>query len=185
MLIETVKNYDKNNKLIKLVSIDILRNKGQNIPPQITHVPALVIPSEKQVFFGKNVFDYLLLPNSGILLSGNLNTDDQQNNNQSNNNKNNDDLISFSFKSSSGFSDNYATIEDDNSINSGFEDRNYSWKPFDNTEEDIVDMLPIAEETKKNKESFDLDKYKRERDLELKKNDLNKFELPIPKNPRD
>jgi hypothetical protein len=68
MLKETISTYDSNNELIKLVCIDVLRKKGQNIPSQIKSVPALFKIPNKEIIFGKDVFDYLLLPGSGILL---------------------------------------------------------------------------------------------------------------------
>jgi hypothetical protein len=68
MLLEHIKRYDK-EKVIKLVSIDDLRNKNINIESKIHSVPAFMILPSKELLFGKAVFDYLLLPGRGILCS--------------------------------------------------------------------------------------------------------------------
>jgi hypothetical protein len=68
MLLEHIKRYDK-EKIIKLVSIDDLRNKNINIESKIHSVPAFMILPSKELLFGKSVFDHLLLPGRGILCS--------------------------------------------------------------------------------------------------------------------
>ena len=68
MLLEHIKRYDK-EKVIKLVSIDDLRNKNINIESKIHSVPAFMILPSKELLFGKSVFDHLLLPGRGILCS--------------------------------------------------------------------------------------------------------------------
>ena len=68
MLLEHIKRYDK-DKVIKLVSIDDLRNKNINIESKIHSVPAFMILPSKELLFGKSVFDHLLLPGRGILCS--------------------------------------------------------------------------------------------------------------------
>ena len=68
MLLEHIKRYDK-EKVIKLVSIDDLRNKNINIESKIHSVPAFMILPSKELLFGKAVFDHLLLPGRGILCS--------------------------------------------------------------------------------------------------------------------
>lgn len=68
VLLETIKRHDKNG-IIKLVSIDDLRSLNKPIDKKIHSVPALLILNTKEYLFGKNVFDYLLLPNRGVLFS--------------------------------------------------------------------------------------------------------------------
>jgi hypothetical protein len=68
MLLEHIKRYDK-EKVIKMVSIDDLRNKNINIESKIHPVPAFMILPSKELLFGKAVFDHLLLPGRGILCS--------------------------------------------------------------------------------------------------------------------
>jgi hypothetical protein len=68
VLLETIKRHDKTN-MIKFVSVDLLRSLQKPIDTKIHSVPALLIVNKKEYLFGKAVFDYLLLPNRGILFS--------------------------------------------------------------------------------------------------------------------
>ena len=76
VLLETIKRHDKNN-IIKTVSIDTLRSLKKPIDPKIHSVPALLIINTKEYLFGKAVFDYLLLPNRGVLFSTNITREKQ------------------------------------------------------------------------------------------------------------
>lgn len=67
MLLETLKSLDK-NKQIKLVSMDYIKNNNLRFDKRITHVPALLIKETDRIIFGKELFDYLLLPGKGVLL---------------------------------------------------------------------------------------------------------------------
>ena len=69
MLLEHIKRYDK-EKSIKMVSVDELRSKNIKIDSKIHSVPALMLMPNKELLFGKAVFDHLLLPPRGILCSG-------------------------------------------------------------------------------------------------------------------
>jgi hypothetical protein len=69
VLLETISRHDT-EKTIKTVSIDLLRTLKKPIDPKIQSVPALLLVNTKEYLFGKAVFDYLLLPNRGILFSG-------------------------------------------------------------------------------------------------------------------
>ena len=66
MLLDTVKKLD-HNKIVKLVSIDYIRNKNLQLDPKITSVPALMLLPSKDILFGKEAFDHLLLPTRGKL----------------------------------------------------------------------------------------------------------------------
>jgi hypothetical protein len=68
--LETIQKHDK-NKTVKTVSIDTLRSMQKPIDPKIHSVPALLLLNTKEYIFGKAVFDYLLLPNRGILFASN------------------------------------------------------------------------------------------------------------------
>ena len=186
MLIETIKNYDKEHKLIKIVSIDVLRKKGKKLPSNITSVPSLLIMPEKVLKVGKQVFDYLLLPGSGLLLKPPVNTDNLSNTKSKNNEPIGKDLISFSFSSGGTFSDNYSLIEDDKN-NSGFVENNYMWANISDDEihKSPENVLPIQEETRKQRDLLDLDQLRIQRDLDLKESDLNKTELPISTDTRN
>lgn len=68
MLLDTIQRMQA--KSITTVSIDTLRANGKRVPPQIHSVPALMLLPTKQILFGKQVFDYLLLPGKGMLTGG-------------------------------------------------------------------------------------------------------------------
>ena len=82
MLLETLKTLDK-NKQIKLISVDYLKSNNMCIDPRITHIPAMLLKDANKVIFGKEVFDYLLLPGKGILLKAQT-TQPVQNNQEAN-----------------------------------------------------------------------------------------------------
>ena len=82
MLLETLKSLDK-NKQIKLISVDYIKSNNIIIDPRITHIPAMLLPDVNKIIFGKEVFDYLLLPGKGILLKAQP-TQTVQNNQETN-----------------------------------------------------------------------------------------------------
>ena len=157
MLLEHIKRYDK-EKIIKLVSIDDLRNKNINIESKIHSVPAFMILPSKEILFGKDVFDYLLLPGRGILCSSQSTRLDK--NITDNNAKidsaikpldipvNENDPLSFSLNSSK-ISDNFSTIEETDGV---CNDKNYNWD-FINNDKNISDGISniniIFDENKK------------------------------------
>lgn len=67
MLVDSVKRYNGTDYL-KLVNIDTYLAKGIAIPAKIHSVPAIILPN-KTILFGKQVFDYLLLPGKGFLFN--------------------------------------------------------------------------------------------------------------------
>lgn len=174
MLIETIKRYDPESKLIKFVSIDNLLLKGKSIPPQIKEVPCLITLPDRQMFIGKNVFDYLLLPGSGKLLAP------PPFRNESNINESMNMNEPSSFVIGQKYSDGFATFNESEEDDKGFDDRTYTWTTLD-SDVSINDSFTItAEETRKKSGTIDLDSYKIQRDLELKQNDLNNNTLPKP-----
>ena len=68
ILLETIKKHDKVESL-KLVSVDNLRSRGIKLNENIKHVPAILFKNTEKFIYGKEVFDYLLLPGHGILLN--------------------------------------------------------------------------------------------------------------------
>jgi len=64
MLLESEKRYDGKG-LVRLYNLDVHPR-----PPQITSVPSMLLMPSKQLLIGKAVFDYLLLPSRGVLVSG-------------------------------------------------------------------------------------------------------------------
>lgn len=134
VLLDTIKRHDKNN-LIKLVSIDLLRSLKKPIDEKIHSVPALLIIKSKEYLFGKGVFDYLLLPNRGILFQTQITRDDKtikdakevDINNLSDTKLNKDEPESFSLGSIT--SDTFSSL-DENITN--IVDKNYKWDMIDN-----------------------------------------------------
>jgi len=138
MLLEHIKRYDK-EKIIKLVSIDDLRNKNINIENKIHSVPAFMILPTKELLFGKSVFDHLLLPGRGILCSSQntridktgtgtgagVASDTVENNiiPLTNISENDEGPLAFTLNATS-FSDNFSIIEDETKE---LNDKNYKW----------------------------------------------------------
>ena len=89
MLLDNINRYDT-HKIIKLVPMDELKKQNINIESKITSVPALMILPSKEILFGKDLFDHLLLPGRGILCGG-QNTRIEKSTND--NNKDNDNYI--------------------------------------------------------------------------------------------
>jgi len=63
-LLDTVKRMDGQGR-IRLFNVD-----KHARPAQLQGVPALMVLPAKNIIYGKQVFDYLLLPNRGILVTG-------------------------------------------------------------------------------------------------------------------
>lgn len=142
MLLEHIKRYD-NDKIIKLVSIDDIRNTNANIVNKIPSVPALMLMPSKELFFGKQAFDILLLPPRGILCKGNSSSktekildttvhSDMPNINT--NDETGDEPSCFTLNTSSKYSDNFSLIEDESAINN---DRNYKWNIITEENDDV------------------------------------------------
>jgi hypothetical protein len=165
MLLEHIKRYDK-EKVIKLVSIDDLRNKNINIESKIHSVPAFMILPSKELLFGKAVFDYLLLPGRGILCSTQSTRLDKAISGENDMiplaNTGNGTLgtgtgtgtasgdcepLAFTLNTAS-FSDNFSIIEDETKELS---DKNYNWD-FITNDNNITDGIkniatPISDDT--------------------------------------
>lgn len=65
LLIDNIKRYNA-EQYFKLVDV---AQYIKMIPPQIHSVPALMFKETRKLLFGKEVFDYLLLPGKGFLLT--------------------------------------------------------------------------------------------------------------------
>lgn len=130
VLLDTIKRHDKNN-MIKTVSIDLLRSLNKPIDPAIHSVPALLLLNTKEYLFGKNVFDYLLLPNRGVLFSNQVSSREKGSKDttisdtstmQQNTQQTPDEPQAFTLGAISA--EHFSSIDD---INNGIEDKNYSW----------------------------------------------------------
>lgn len=183
MLLETIKRYDSQH-LIKLVSIEDIKAKRNKLPPQITHVPALMTFPEKKILFGKQVFDYLLLPGQGKLIMGqgqSQSDKDKASQNDGSQNQLNDtpnEPLAFSMFGSNTLSDSFSMISDE--TDNMLSDRSYSWTLLSDEPIPLKPMtndMNMQEETR-TKKTIDLDAYKIQRDMELKQSDINTTQLP-------
>lgn len=134
VLIDTIKKHDT-KKTIKLVCIDTIVN---TIKHKITNVPALMFIPNKEIIYGKAVFDYLIYPNRGYLFTSNSTREKTSSNNNSsinspvplNTTANNDEPMSFSLGSVSA--DNFSNIDDDNINSTNINnDKIYNWDFID------------------------------------------------------
>jgi len=172
MLKDTIKRYDPDNKLIKFVSIDNLKS----IPPQIHSVPALVEKGSDgnitTILFGKQVFDYLILPGKGKLMSVSTPETEVQISTEPN---------YFAFGKQVSYTDSFANFNE-NSSSLNVASQPSGWATFDNSlvDTDITPNVILQEDTRPKKDLIDLDSYRMQRDLEINQNDLNKTQLPIP-----
>lgn len=150
ILLETINKHDTNN-IIRKISLDDFRNNNYNIEELIDAVPALIIDPnkivKKDILFGKQVFDHLLLPNRGALFNKENNTrlnkekkDQINDNNIINNNEEEDDGPS-AFTLGASLSDNFSSL-DDNSDNL-LKDKQYNWDLLDNNIENDNKNLSI------------------------------------------
>jgi len=147
MLIDNIKRYDVDKK-IKLVSIDELLAKNINIENKIHSVPAFMILPSKELLFGKEVFDHLLLPGRGLLYqeqNTRLENKPTLNVEKENNNTNTTipipsteegEPMPFTLKSFN-FSDNFSAIED---CETELKDKNYNWD-FISNDKNITDGI--------------------------------------------
>ena len=159
ILLETIKRHDKNN-IVKKISIDVLRHNNYNFNDFIHSVPALIpnVTNNKlkkdDILYGKQVFDYLLLPNRGALFSQDNNTrlnkdvkDSKENETFDANNANNDNINEpIAFTLGSCMSDAFSSL-DENSDNL-LKDKVYKWDLLNNNNNisisDAVDNTSIT-----------------------------------------
>lgn len=166
MLLDTIQRLQV--KSIQVVSIDSLRATKKTIPPQIHSVPALMILPSKQLLFGKQVFDYLLLPGKGVLTTGMVRPSEQK---SSQAQQQPADPQAFSLIISNTSGDNFAFIEEEHIDHN----RSYVWTSID--AEDTTPTQPqLANEevtatmqtsTRVKKETLDLEEFKAKRAEDL------------------
>jgi hypothetical protein len=145
ILLENIRKHDNNN-IIKTVSIDLLRSLKKPIDPKIHSVPALLILNTKEYLFGKAVFDYLLLPNRGILFSNTISRDDKNFKKETIAVTNNEPSA---FTLGSILSENFSSINDDDEKNATMtNDKNYNWDFIENTSEENKIVTPPADNSK-------------------------------------
>lgn len=172
MLLDTIERLQA--KSIQLVSIESLRANKKTIPPQIHSVPALMILPSKQLLFGKQVFDYLLLPGKGVLTTGMIKPTQQPGSlSQTQQQSLSSDPEAFSLIISNASGDNFAFIDDD-----GIDkNRSYVWTSINDVEASSQqeqqrnineDVIPTAQtSTRVRKETLDLEEFKAKRAEDL------------------
>lgn len=143
VLLETIKRHDKTN-MIKTVSIDLLRTLKKPIDPKIHSVPALLLVKNKEYLFGKAVFDYLLLPNRGVLFTAQTSRDTKTSKDVSESNingvSNNTEEIGEprAFTLGAISAEQFSSIDDD--VNGVINDKNYNWDMIDNNNSISTDI---------------------------------------------
>lgn len=142
ILLETIKRHDK-NKIVKTVSIDLLRSMKKPIDPKIHSVPALLLLNTKEYIFGKAVFDYLLLPNRGVLFTSQTTRDEKRTSRNTDiegpgvlPTTASDEPHAFALGAISA--EQFAPINDDDTDNNIIADKNYNWDRIDNTSSSIM-----------------------------------------------
>lgn len=205
MLLETLQRHDANN-IIKVVCVESVYKAGKTLP-KVHAVPALMVFPQKTLIFGKEVFDFLLLPGKGVLLMPAKPRASSGGSMQNQSQDNAAEPSAFNMMSR-GLSDNFAALEDDplhDSYNqAGDAHRLYNWTPI-SEHSDISDATfvtgsapsqPSASkpptpdfsmntESRTKKELPDLSEYKARRDMELTQTDLNISQLPPSLSGRD
>jgi len=155
VLLETIKRHDKQN-IVKKVSIDLLRTLQKPIDPKIQSVPSLLLIDKKEYLFGKAVFDYLLLPNRGVLFSV-QNTRDVKGEDIGNN------LPNASLESSSNTEDEplaftLGTISSEyfssiNEENNTLSDKTYNWEAIEDIESEKKITQPVQQNSQRQQET--------------------------------
>ena len=178
MLLETIKRHDE-DKTIRLLSIEVLKMSNK-LPPSIHSVPALMTLPEKQLMFGKAVFDFLLLPGSGKLLVSSKPVDkpaELQNKNEQMNGS------PAAFTLGANLSDSFSPFSSgDNGhhdfSNTQLDDRVYNWSSVtEPTTQTTSQHPPLQEDTRNRKELPDIDFIRQQRDVDLR-GEVNVTSMP-------
>lgn len=177
MLLDTIKRHDTKS-LIKLVSVEGLTQSGYKIPSRIHSVPAMAFDNQN-VIFGKQVFDYLLLPGRGLLLAqASSSVTDEKTASVP---LDNGDPIAFAL--ASAHSDQFSLIDSDET--SGHSDRNYAWTSIFDQTSDNTNVSAFQEETRTKKELPDINAIREQRQIDLQQQtDINVSTLPPPTSTR-
>jgi hypothetical protein len=169
MLLDTIKRHD-GMSLMKLVSIEGVRAAGRAIPPRIQAVPAIAFDNNN-VIFGKQVFDYLLLPGRGLLLTQapkSTNTDATPGSTPQADGPS-------AFTLGAQHSDAFSMIEGDEALT----DKNYVWASVFDSSPTISGTQEIAyqEDTRSKKELPDINTIREQRQLDLQQQQENHINI--------
>jgi len=178
MLLDQINRYNKKS-LFKLVNVEKILSKGLKIPTNITNVPTLMIMPSRTCLSGKQLFDYLLLPNKGILFKTEPSLKDTVNNNAANNNTQNviDEPLAFAFIPQRS-SDMFTYIEEEDTIDNN---KYYNWstiqEPHNILTPQMVQESSNESSTRSKSNLPDVSQLKAERDVDIQ-NYLNTTALP-------
>ena len=187
MLLDSVDRHDK-NKIVKLACIETLISE-KRMPQQIHSVPAMMIIADKSFLYGKQVFDYLLLPNTGKLVKQDIvenNALKNMNNssiapNKLDNSNELDEPCGFSINLN-GMSDRFSLIDDNSLDDTGNNDRQYNWTSLTATETQPMSessFLTVNVDVKTKKELPSLSDLQERRALDINKPDaVNPNSIP-------
>ena len=158
-------------KHFKVVNVEKLLSKGLKLPPQVQSVPTLMLLPQKQVLTGKPLFDYLLLPNKGLIFQ--LDKMNVKAASSSSGPSNEPSAFGFHGQSSS---DLYSYLEEDAPNDS---DKRYNWSNITGDDRILTpEMMRAAESDGKSSKGLpDLSQLQAERALDLQ-NHLNTTPMP-------
>lgn len=179
MLLDTIKRHDDSNQ-IKLLSIEALK-ASHKLPSTIHSVPALMLLPDKTLMFGKNVFDYLLLPGSGKLLARKATTPDPLQNKQP---QSTNDQGPSAFVLGANLSDNFSPFagndEHHDFSNTHLNDRVYNWTSVNDTGSNTPSSeVSLQEDTRVKKSLPDIDFIRQQRDMDMR-GEVNVNSMPPP-----
>ena len=163
MLVDSIRRYNAIT-YFKLVNIENCKVKGIQIPSKIHSVPALMfLDDSKTILFGKQVFDFLLLPNKGFLF--NLPKKEVSKESKNNNNETSDELVPYHFNQNS-LGDSFSFIEENEVID---KHKQYGWSDINLDIKIQTSSESLNTETRSKKGLPDLGTLQSERDLALQK----------------
>lgn len=186
MLLDTIQRHDT-KKMITVACVESILKSGKTLP-KIHSVPALITIPDKRLLFGKDVFDFLLLPGRGLLTRSdrgdtNAASNPRQSHSASSDTPAQDEPSAFSMRAN-GFSDSYSAIEDTSENDRGLSDRLYNWTHLDAlgttgaTGATASDDVMLNKDSRTKKELPDLGEFQARRAMELNQSDLNMYPLP-------
>jgi hypothetical protein len=165
MLVDNIKRYNATD-FFKLINVENYLANGHNIPSQIHSVPALMFRETKKLIFGKQVFDYLLLPSKGFLLNLPKSGSAPKDATALDNNAPTDEPNPFALCAGIGSGDNFSFIDE----NVQDTQKGYNWCDLNSkitidTPQDATNNLEKDEKSKK--KMPDIATLRSQRDLDI------------------
>lgn len=158
LLIDNIKRYNA-EQYFKLVDVAQYIKK---LPPQIHSVPALMFKETRRLLFGKEVFDYLLLPSKGFLLT--LKKEEPVTSSL----ETTDSPAAFALfnNGSSLYGDNFAFIDD---VPTGGAEKSYTWCSITENIKIETPEDPNVEKGTSKKDIPDIATLRSQRETEIEK----------------